>query len=184
MSKTDSLHYQLCIEGAKWLHRQKRNINRCQQRDCYKVDFCRTCYRFKYVAVELCTYGTENTDVWGYDGIYSAVIEVKTSHADFLADKKKWWRSQEAESLNLKAGTYRWYLCPEGIIKPDELPEGWGLLYWNGKKIIRIVAPVKNDNTHKADMRILYSIIRRENFPEKIFNYRNEPTTIKPNRLS
>lgn len=30
----------------------------------------------------------ENPDVWGYDGCYSAVIEVKTSHSDFLSDKK------------------------------------------------------------------------------------------------
>ena len=28
MSKTDSLHYQLCIEGAKWLHKKKKT--QCQ----------------------------------------------------------------------------------------------------------------------------------------------------------
>lgn len=174
MSKTDSLHYQLCIEGAKWLHRQKRNINKCPQRDCRKPEFCQTCYRFKWVAVELCTYGTENCDVWGYDGIYTAVIEVKTSHADFLNDRKKWWRGVAAKELDLQAGTFRWYLCPDGMIKPEELPEGWGLLYWDGKKIIRIVAPKKNEHTWYADMRIFYSIIRREGFPEKIVNYRGQ----------
>lgn len=51
----------------------------------------------------------------------------------------------------------RWYLCPEGVIKPDELPEGLGLLYWDGKRIIPQVAPV----TSIADMKILYSILRR-----------------------
>lgn len=179
MSKTDSLHYQLCIEGAKWLHRQKRDINRCQKRYCHKPEFCWSCYRFKYVAVELCTYGTENCDVWGYDGIYTAVIEVKTSHADFLADKKKWWRSNDAEKLNLKAGTFRWYLCPEGVIKPEELPEGWGLLYWDGKKIKWVVGAPMHENTWKSDMVILYSILRRENFPQKIYNFRGQNTTIE-----
>ena len=174
MSKTNSLHYQLCLEGAKWLHRQKRDINRCPNRECYKPDFCQACYKYKWVAVELCVYGAENADVWGYDGIYTAVIEVKTSHADFLADAKKWWRSDVAKGYDLHAGTYRWYLCPEGVIKPEELPEGWGLLYWNGKKIERVVAPARNEHNWKADMRIFYSIIRRERFPEKIYNYREE----------
>ena len=183
MSKTDSLHYQLCIEGAKWLHRQKRNINRCEKKYCHKPEFCRSCYRYKYVAVELCTCGTENCDVWGYDGIYTAVIEVKTSHADFLADQKKWWRGEEAEEMNAKAGTFRWYLCPEGIISPEEVPEGWGLLYWDGKKIIYVKGAPKHENTASADLKILSSILRRENFPQKIYNYRHQNTTIKPQKI-
>lgn len=183
MSKTDSLHYQLCLEGAKWLHRQKRDINRCEKRYCYKPEFCRSCYRFKYVAVELCTVGTENCDVWGFDGEYTAVIEVKTSHADFLADKKKWFRSKVAEEECLQAGKFRWYLCPEGVIKPEELPEGWGLLYWNGKKIIHIKGAASHKNTARADLLILSSILRRENFPAKIYNYRHQNTTIKPQKV-
>lgn len=179
MSKTDSLHYQLCLEGAKWLHRQKRAFERCQKRECYKPEFCRCCYRFKYVAVELCNYGTENTDVWGYDGCYTAVIEVKTSHADFLADKKKWWRGDAAKEMGLQAGTFRWFLCPEGVIKPEELPDGWGLLYWDGKRVYHVVGAPENNNTARADIRILYSILFREKFPEKIYNYRGTPTTIK-----
>lgn len=181
MSKTDSLHYQLCLEGAKWLHRQKRKPDVCQKRPCHKPEFCRCCWRFKYVAVELNTYGTENADVWGFDGCYSAVIEVKTSRADFLADQKKWWRSKDAEAAGLQAGTFRWYLCPEGVIRPDELPEGWGLLYWDGKKVQHVVgAPQRDKAAGWTDLRILYSILRREAFPEKIFNYRGAPTTIHP----
>ena len=58
------------------------------KRDCHKPEFCHCCYKFKYVAVEIIAACAENPDVWGYDGCYSAVIEVKTSHSDFLADKK------------------------------------------------------------------------------------------------
>lgn len=179
MSKTDSLHYQLCLEGAKWLHRQKRDINRCEKRYCHKPEFCWSCYQFKYVAVEINTVATENPDVWGFNGDQTAVIEVKTSHTDFLADKKKWWRGEEAENLNLKAGTFRWYLCPEGVIKPEELPEGWGLLYWNGKKIIHIKGAPEHKNTARADLLILSSILRRENFPAKIFNYRHQNINVE-----
>ena len=183
MSKTNSLHYELCLKGAKWL-RRRQDYDRCKaKKSCFSPDLCNVCrHPYKYVAVELCTYGTENTDVWGYDGYCTAVIEVKISHADFMADKKKWWRTYAPEEL--RAGNLRWYLCPEGVIKPEELPEGWGLLYWNGKNIVPQVAPKINLATWHADMKILYSILRREKFPEKIYNYRGAPSTIQPQTIN
>ena len=36
------------------------------------------------------------------------------------------------------------------------------------------------EDTEKADMDMLTSILRRENFPQKIFNYRGAPSTIQP----
>ena len=107
------------------------------------------------------------------------MIEVKTSHADFLADRKKYWRSVEPE---YQAGNKRWFLCPEGVIKPDELPDGWGLLYWDGKMIMPVVAPVMRLQGCHGDLLILYSILRRENFPKKVYNYRGSNTSVKPQR--
>ena len=185
MSKTGSLHYYLCAEGARWLHKQKYNYDMCQKKPCYRTEACGGCKRYKYVAIELCTAGSENTDVWGLGAFNeSAVIEVKISHSDFLADKKKWCRSEMAEKLNLQAGRLRWYLCPEGIISKDELPDKWGLLYWDGKKVYPVVAPRPFKDTAAADMEILTSILRRENFPEVIFSYRGAPTTIKPKTIN
>lgn len=40
MSKTASLHYDLCCEGAKWLRRQKWNYQRCQKKQCYRTEAC------------------------------------------------------------------------------------------------------------------------------------------------
>ena len=179
MSATNSLHYQLCIEGAKWLHRQKHNYDRCKKKECHIPEFCHACRKYKYVTIEICTWGSENTDVWGLANFNdSVVIEVKTSHADFLADQKKWCRGEQAANLNLQAGALRWYLCPEGVIKKEELPEKWGLLYWDGKKIYPVVGPKPFFGTAGADMAILTSILRREQFPEKVFNYRGAPSTI------
>ena len=185
MSKTNSLHYDLCVEGAKWL-RRRQNYERCRKKPCNNPHVCRACrYPYQYVAVELCTVGTENTDVWGYSNTEgTAVIEVKVSHSDFLADQKKWWRSNDAAVTGNQAGTLRWYLCPEGIIKPEELPDGWGLLYWDGKQIVPQVAPRSFENTGVADMRIMASILRREQFPEKIFNYRGALSTIQPKTIN
>ena len=180
MSATNSLHYNLCVEGAKWLHRQTWNYERCKKKDCYRTGACgECCKKFRYVAVELCTWNNENTDVWGLGNFNdSAVIEVKVSHADFLRDKKKWCRSEAAEKANMQAGRYRWYLCPEGVIKKEELPDKWGLLYWDGKKVYPVLAPKAFENTACADIGILTSILRREDFPQKIFNYRGAPSTI------
>lgn len=175
MSKTDSLHYQLCCEGAKWLRRQKKNNERCRKKSCFRTEACGCCFKYKYVAVELCTWNSENTDVWGLGNFSdSVVIEVKTSHSDFLADRKKWCRSEHAETSGLQAGRLRWYLCPEGVISKDELPDRWGLLYWDGKKVYPVVAPKTFENTGWADIDILTSILRREGFKEGIFNYRNK----------
>ena len=69
------------------------------------------------------------------------------------------------------------------LISPEELPEGWGLLYWDGKKITYIKGAPKHENTARADLMILYSILRREGFPEKIYNYRHQNTTIKPQKV-
>ncbi len=191
MSATNSLHYQLCLEGAKWLHRKKSDWKKCQNKDCHVLDpnkgefgeyvFCKQCRDFPIVAVELVVVGAaDNPDVWGFNGYITATIEVKTSHADFLADKKKWGRREEASKYS--TGNLRWFLCPEGVIKPEELPEGWGLLYWDGKRIRFVVAAVQREGVSWGDMRMLWSLMRREEFPKKVYNYRGAPTTIKPKR--
>lgn len=58
-------------------------------------------------------------------GIRTVLIEVKMSRSDFKADAKKPHRASEA----LCMGDLRYYMVPEGLIAPDELPRGWGLLY-------------------------------------------------------
>lgn len=161
MSATNSLHYQLCCEGAKYII-QPRAAEPWQMTNIFST-------------VELVCYGTELTDVWATNSETSTIIEVKTSHADFLADRKKYARTSQAEANKHQIGNYRYYLCPEGVIKSDELPEGWGLLYWNGKMVSKVVpAPRKWETDHKYDMFLLCSIIRRECGTHKIFNYRQK----------
>ncbi len=84
-------------------------------------------------------YGGERADAWGYrwgfDG-GSVLVEVKTSRSDFLADAKKPHRNGE----KLGMGLYRYYLCPEGIIQLEDLPEGWGLLWVNKRGHVKVLA--------------------------------------------
>lgn len=69
--------------------------------------------------------GAERVDgiCWNYYG--SFMVEAKVSRSDFLADKKKAFRQKPAEGV----GKFRYFACPVGLIKPEELPPRWGLIY-------------------------------------------------------
>ena len=78
-------------------------------------------------------FGGEIPDIIAWKSGFSFLIECKISRADFLADRKKPHRIING------MGHYRLFLCPTGLIKPEELPTGWGLLYFDGKKVDRVV---------------------------------------------
>lgn len=172
MSATNSLHYQLCCEGAKWL-RNKKNSEHWKN-------------RWKYIWVEPGLVG-ENPDIWAFNGNETICVEVKTSRADFLADAKKIWRQ---ESYKNKIGMFRYYLSPQGIIMDSELPDGWGLLEWDGTSkrgnfnIKRMVEATKMFEPTAGDLHIIGSLLRRENLKEGIYNYRGQPTTILPQTVN
>lgn len=73
----------------------------------------------------------EKADAWGYrrqekGGAWgSTLVEVKVSRGDFLADRKKPHR----QNGELGVGRFRYYLCPKGLIQPEELPDRWGLIW-------------------------------------------------------
>lgn len=160
MSKTESLHYQLCCLGAKFLKNRKNA-------EPWQVPH-------KYIAVELVTMGVENPDIWATNGSITTMVEVKTSRADFLNDKKKWARSKEAEEQNYQMGNYRYYLCPDGIIKEYELPDKWGLLVYDGKKIKKIKQAEYQRASSEMEMLMITSIMRRCGIKQQIFNFRGQ----------
>lgn len=100
---------------------------------------------------------------WGH----SVLIECKVSRSDFLADRKKSFR----QVPELGMGSQRFYMCPDNLIKKEEIPEGWGLIYVNsngkpkcvyspykGNIEVRTIALEKNI---KAEHGIMYSALRR-----------------------
>ena len=168
MSATNSLHYELCIQGALWLR------SRCH---CEKWQ-----NPWRYIWVEAGLVG-ENPDIFAYNGDRTLIVEVKTSHQDFLNDRKKPWRRPEYRN---KMGMYRYYLAPKGIIQPSELPDGWGLLEWDGTltrgrfNITKTVQCPSVHNPTEGDLHAIGSLLRRENLRQGIYNYRGLPTTIHP----
>jgi len=112
-------HGQLVEAGARWLH----SIG------------CRV------ILKELRTYSSETPDVIGWRDGHSILVECKTSRADFLKDKQKWIRKNSEYGV----GDWRVYLCEPEIIKPDDLPEGWSLVYVTGKRFKRVHNLPKNN---------------------------------------
>ncbi len=116
---------------------------------------------------ELVTANNEIPDVIAFaSGGHSILIEVKVSRSDFLCDKKKPFR----KTPKMGMGTQRFYMCPTGLIKIEDLPEKWGLIYVNEKG--RATCVHKNykgncdyqngfDKNTKAEHAYMYSALRR-----------------------
>ncbi len=81
------------------------------------------------------TVTSEQVDAMGWTAHRSIVVECKTSRDDFLRDRKKHHRKNADGGL----GDERWYLTPKGLIKPDELPDGWLLAEVWGTTVRKIV---------------------------------------------
>lgn len=65
----------------------------------------------------------------------SVLVECKVSRADFLADKAKLHRQP-----GCGMGTWRYYMAPAGMLRPEELPERWGLLEVNSRGHVKPLA--------------------------------------------
>lgn len=74
----------------------------------------------------------------GYGRNDSVLVECKATRGDFLADARKSFRKNPEEGI----GAYRFYLCPQGVIAPQDLPPGWGLvLVGNTARPRQVVGP-------------------------------------------
>jgi hypothetical protein len=93
----------------------------------------------KVVFCELTTINSsgEIPDAIGWLRTGTVLVECKTSRADFLADARKPFRRDPARGM----GDWRYYLCPPHVIRPADLPRGWGLLWPQASRMRRVVDP-------------------------------------------
>lgn len=109
---SDLLHSELCAAAVKWLK---------------KSAGCGV------AITEMVSVAGEIPDAIGWRSGVSILIEVKTTRSDFLADRKKAWRID----ATLGMGDWRFFLAPKGLLMPDEIPAGWGLLEITEKGVKR-----------------------------------------------
>jgi hypothetical protein len=94
---------------------------------------------FPVVATNLTAAGSrEKVDLIAFRSSCSLMIESKVSRSDFFADAKK------PERVEGGVGTYRFYITPFDMVSSTEIPDGWGLLYVDGKNVIDIIRPKGN----------------------------------------
>lgn len=151
--KKSNTHRELCLLAGKWLRRRRPKEPTCP-----------------FVVVELATEIQETPDVFGWNYWTSVLIEVKVSRSDFLQDKKKPFRLFPDDGI----GEHRYYCCPNGLIKPNELSDKWGLLYEDNGKITVVKSAERQPANHRAELLICTSIMRREGIKGKLFDYRKK----------
>ena len=86
-------------------------------------------------------YPSEVPDAIGWTNRHSVLVECKVTRRDFLADRRKTGRRRELNDGGLRGGLgeERWYLTPSNLVRPDEVPDGWGLLELRGDRVYRTV---------------------------------------------
>lgn len=142
--KNKITHAELIEYGRRWLYR----------RNC------------GYVAAEECGLALEQPDLLGFRSGFTIMIEVKISRRDFKRDALKFFRTHPRQGV----GNYRYYLCPEGVIKPSDIPSQWGLIHLRGKRLHIVSGPKTFQKSHYewwqesnlvAENQIMYSVLRK-----------------------
>jgi hypothetical protein len=140
-------HAELVEIGYKWLLRNKSIKS--------NLDFYMPC---QLALKEISTYNTELPDVIGFRMDYSILIECKASRNDFLADAKKDFRINPINGM----GAVRFFLANKGIIKVEELPNGWGLLEVEKNNVIILKhAEYLEKYNIQAEKMLLLTLLKR-----------------------
>ena len=66
-------------------------------------------------------------------------------------------------------GNHRYYAAPAGMIKPEELPEGWGLLEVEPRGVKKIIDPEPKEANKQRECIMLMSALRRLEISTAVF---------------
>src|SRR6266853_3372626 len=98
-------------------------------------------YRCGVVLSEQACVSGEMPDPIGWKrACHSVIVECKVTRSDFLADRAKPFRLKPDQGV----GCERFYLVPAALVRPDELPVGWGLLEYRSGGIETAHPSAKN----------------------------------------
>jgi hypothetical protein len=118
-------------------------------------------YRCGVILSEQACVSGEVPDAIGWKrACHSVLVECKVSWADFVADRGKIFRNKPETGL----GCERFYLVPRGLVRCEQLPGGWGLLEYHGRKIEMARPSAKNLRSAKGqrhEMNLLLASLRR-----------------------
>lgn len=147
-------HAELCKLALVWLKRPySRGGHGCK----VAIDECRTGWNGEMPDALGFTYTGQPVR----DG--TVLVECKVSRADFLADKAKPHRHSGG------VGNWRYYMAPEGLISPDELPAKWGLVEVNARGHLKVRRGVYTDSNYMLQGERLVSMRHDSDMPREQF---------------
>ena len=118
-------------------------------------------YRCGVVLSEQACASGEVPDAIGWKrACHSVLVECKVSRPDFLCDRDKPWRQNSKTGV----GCERFYFVPAGLVKVQELPEGWGLLELRKREVTITRSSAKDLRTatgFRYEMNLLLASLRR-----------------------
>lgn len=129
-------------------------------------------------------YGTSRPDLYilnntsSLSNVAPLCFEIKHSRSDFLSDIKK--LEKRASYLEISESLY--YVCPESVISPDEIPPECGLIYMskNGEFYNVVEAPKHNHWKNNFSYELLLTLIKSQDYSDKrIIVNEKENTLIK-----
>ncbi len=106
-------------------------------------------------------------------GKYRAIaFEIKISRSDFTRELKR----PEKRAFAEKVAEECFFACPAGLVKPDEVPEGWGLIVAT-KAGLKVLKHAQQRKVEPWPKDFIYALARRAADPKpravpgKIWNY-------------
>ena len=125
------------------------------------VSWLRGRHNCPVVFAEMATRVPMTMDALGFTraGICHAV-ECKRTRSDFHADRKKVGH----RCRGMMPGDLRWYLTPPALLRPDDLPDGWGLAEVHARRVVVVVEASRQDRSltdRRVDVEILVSACHR-----------------------
>jgi len=66
-------------------------------------------------------------------------------------------------------GDRRYYAAPKGLLRPDEIPEGWGLLEFDGRSVTVSVPAAVQQADKRSEVAVLASVLRRLEISTAVF---------------
>ena len=151
---TEITHKQLCTKTATWL--QNKN------------------FAYRIVITELKTFAGEIPDNIGFNGSGGSIlIECKISLADFNKDKEKHFRKYEEMGM----GDERYFCAPKGILKPEIIPEKWGLIEYENNRFYTTKESEHFGADKRKELIMVVSAMRRLEIATCVFVRQDNPHT-------
>lgn len=121
----------------------------------------------------------EIPDAIGFKQAFTILIECKANYNDFKQDKKKPFRRRPG----LGMGNFRYYMCPKDLIKLEEIPKKWGLLYVTENGRVQIIKEVMKPNILKRNKN-LYEVNKKNEYKLLLYGFKSfKEGKIKKNKI-